>query len=151
MFFLFLMIRRPPRSTRTYTLFPYTTLFRSLVAKTFIAKPEVGVGRALLPQQRTRRYARARDKFDQQRPARRCLQIFDDMRLDPGVADHGQCIARGPALRVMVDDDVGHFALRQQQVSSARRGSHSSARPWQQSLARKTINPVNASMLARWI
>src|SRR3546814_14538619 len=26
----FLMIRRPPRSTRTYTLFPYTTLFRSL-------------------------------------------------------------------------------------------------------------------------
>src|SRR3546814_20853466 len=28
--FLFLMIRRPPRSTRTDTLFPYTTLFRSL-------------------------------------------------------------------------------------------------------------------------
>src|SRR3546814_13073961 len=25
----FLRIRRPPRSTRTYTLFPYTTLFRS--------------------------------------------------------------------------------------------------------------------------
>src|SRR3546814_5175988 len=25
------MRRRPPRSTRTYTLFPYTTLFRSLV------------------------------------------------------------------------------------------------------------------------
>src|SRR3546814_17452463 len=24
------MIRRPPRSTRTYTLFPYTTFFRSL-------------------------------------------------------------------------------------------------------------------------
>src|SRR3546814_6155698 len=28
-FFYFLMIRRPPRSTRTDTLFPYTTLFRS--------------------------------------------------------------------------------------------------------------------------
>src|SRR3546814_12687108 len=28
----FLMIRRPPRSTRTDTLFPYTTLFRSLPA-----------------------------------------------------------------------------------------------------------------------
>src|SRR3546814_11065824 len=26
------MIRRPPRSTRTYTLCPYTTLFRSAVA-----------------------------------------------------------------------------------------------------------------------
>src|SRR3546814_14471739 len=30
--FVFLMIRRPPRSTRTDTLFPYTTLFRSLDA-----------------------------------------------------------------------------------------------------------------------
>src|SRR3546814_4958875 len=27
--FFFVMIRRPPRSTRTDTLFPYTTLFRS--------------------------------------------------------------------------------------------------------------------------
>src|SRR3546814_4978505 len=27
--YVFLMIRRPPRSTRTDTLFPYTTLFRS--------------------------------------------------------------------------------------------------------------------------
>src|SRR3546814_3833753 len=37
--FFFLMIRRPPRSTRTDTLFPYTTLFRSnrydLVLETF--------------------------------------------------------------------------------------------------------------------
>src|SRR3546814_9634564 len=30
--FFFLMIRRPPRSTRTDTLFPYTTRFRSLFA-----------------------------------------------------------------------------------------------------------------------
>src|SRR3546814_17603614 len=30
--FFFLMIRRPPRSTRTDTLFPYTTLFRSYMA-----------------------------------------------------------------------------------------------------------------------
>src|SRR3546814_12126683 len=29
--FFFLMIRRPPRSTRTDTRFPYTTLFRSVV------------------------------------------------------------------------------------------------------------------------
>src|SRR3546814_20241161 len=28
------MIRRPPRSTRTDTLFPYTTLFRSILAST---------------------------------------------------------------------------------------------------------------------
>src|SRR3546814_3173273 len=40
MFFFFLMIRRPPRSTRTDTLFPYTTLFRS-VRRLFL-----GLGRA---------------------------------------------------------------------------------------------------------
>src|SRR3546814_12885341 len=32
-FVLFLMIRRPPRSTRTDTLFPYTTLFRSCACR----------------------------------------------------------------------------------------------------------------------
>src|SRR3546814_1396767 len=37
MFFFFLMIRRPPRSTRTDTLFPYTTLFRSDVDGTGLA------------------------------------------------------------------------------------------------------------------
>src|SRR3546814_4626974 len=31
--FFFFMIRRPPRSTRTDTLFPYTTLFRSAPSK----------------------------------------------------------------------------------------------------------------------
>src|SRR3546814_7405963 len=35
LFLFFLMIRRPPRSTRTDTLFPYTTLFRSF-ASSFI-------------------------------------------------------------------------------------------------------------------
>src|SRR3546814_18378495 len=35
--FFFLMIRRPPRSTRTDTLFPYTTLFRSPTACPFTA------------------------------------------------------------------------------------------------------------------
>src|SRR3546814_12858330 len=30
------MIRRPPRSTRTDTLFPYTTLFRSIAAESLI-------------------------------------------------------------------------------------------------------------------
>src|SRR3546814_4908999 len=33
-FFFILMIRRPPRSTRTDTLFPYTTLFRSAIQGT---------------------------------------------------------------------------------------------------------------------
>src|SRR3546814_18764354 len=32
------MIRRPPRSTRTDTLFPYTTLFRSILERNVIAQ-----------------------------------------------------------------------------------------------------------------
>src|SRR3546814_5371652 len=32
------MIRRPPRSTRTYTLFPYTTLFRSLAGSNQVVR-----------------------------------------------------------------------------------------------------------------
>src|SRR3546814_8872120 len=39
-FFFFLMIRRPPRSTRTDTLFPYTTLFRSEVSRLFIVSKD---------------------------------------------------------------------------------------------------------------
>src|SRR3546814_8664844 len=39
--FFFLMIRRPPRSTRTDTLFPYTTLFRSLVGLLAWHQPHV--------------------------------------------------------------------------------------------------------------
>src|SRR3546814_8478113 len=50
------MIRRPPRSTRTDTLFPYTTLFRSKAGRRrpaffierFIATSPSGVGRAPL-------------------------------------------------------------------------------------------------------
>src|SRR3546814_1795283 len=48
------MIRRPPRSTRTDTLFPYTTLFRALACRDAgiaIAKPaadvDVRFGKAL--------------------------------------------------------------------------------------------------------
>src|SRR3546814_11800723 len=39
--FCFLMIRRPPRSTRTDTLFPYTTLFRSNRVRWTIKKYDV--------------------------------------------------------------------------------------------------------------
>src|SRR3546814_18518770 len=40
LFFFFLMIRRPPRSTRTDTLFPYTTLFRSLELRQLVVEPQ---------------------------------------------------------------------------------------------------------------
>src|SRR3546814_18679704 len=48
------MIRRPPRSTRTDTLFPYTTLFRSFdekqaVAKQFVERQFLCLSRILQP------------------------------------------------------------------------------------------------------
>src|SRR3546814_15372484 len=70
------MIRRPPRSTRTDTLFPYTTLFRSLtrdeaeavdVARTYLlhllereqedfAEHDVRLLRHVIPENRLRAY-----------------------------------------------------------------------------------------------
>src|SRR3546814_7564365 len=61
------MIRRPPRSTRTDTLFPYTTLFRTIAAlygkhrampygcDTFSVCPEEGLSEVEAPSRRTRR------------------------------------------------------------------------------------------------
>src|SRR3546814_13275807 len=71
--FCCLMIRRPPRSTRTDTLFPYTTLFRSpelqeltraaygSVALSVLWIPGTGAsGRAANPRQWVGRVCRAR-------------------------------------------------------------------------------------------
>src|SRR3546814_2320355 len=46
--FFFLMIRRPPRSTRTDTLFPYTTLVRSCTAKAPSDWPAEPVSRTVI-------------------------------------------------------------------------------------------------------
>src|SRR3546814_10896106 len=45
----FLMIRRPPRSTRPDSLFPYTTLFRSLVPDGGVDGVDGGAEEHLLP------------------------------------------------------------------------------------------------------
>src|SRR3546814_4564705 len=42
------MSRRPPRSTRTDTLFPYTTLFRSITDATIAAMESLGARRAAM-------------------------------------------------------------------------------------------------------
>src|SRR3546814_18394717 len=71
------MLRRPPCYTRSDTLFPSATLCRS-----------------------------PRYQLLQHRARRRCLEIFGDMRLDAGVADHRQNVARGAAFGIVIDDDV---------------------------------------------
>src|SRR3546814_17027683 len=54
------MIRRPPRSTRTDTLFPYTTLFRSMRDEVDVI-PRRGVGIGVEPAERQVRTGKERD------------------------------------------------------------------------------------------
>src|SRR3546814_5953350 len=59
------MIRRPPRSTRTDTLFPYTTLFRSpcrLVRRAWVGAAAASDGHARRGACRAPRLARRRDR-----------------------------------------------------------------------------------------
>src|SRR3546814_3434931 len=55
------MIRRPPRSTRTDTLFPYTTLFRSLLEQCFVAEAEIA---------ETKHFREFRERFVRHRSGR---------------------------------------------------------------------------------
>src|SRR3546814_9615118 len=70
------MIRRPPRSTRTDTLFPYTTLFRSewdnfLTCVVFATQfePPMGINRS---------FSRAKESGDNENSAQRGLFLFGD-------------------------------------------------------------------------
>src|SRR3546814_21066658 len=86
--FFFLRFRRPPRSTRTDTLFPYTTLFRSVDAD----RRSVGEDnplphdeRAALPERDVAIVAadQRRALRDQQRPPRHTIiDILRDLRGD---------------------------------------------------------------------
>src|SRR3546814_14450641 len=63
------MIRRPPRATRTDTLFPYTTLFRSTPIALELTRPEHDVGDARLVLDRDEdRIALARSLADEDDP-----------------------------------------------------------------------------------
>src|SRR3546814_12434132 len=59
----FLMIRRPPRSTRTDTLFPYTTLFRSHTAFEVAVARQHGGGDDIVAVDRLRNRRRERPRI----------------------------------------------------------------------------------------
>src|SRR3546814_19184862 len=89
------MIRRPPRSTRTDTLFPYTTLFRSLQAhqRGLGDLVDAGLLVAVLARHDHRRLedgALERDVLLVQRVEQRAQRDFGDLeaRLDVVVAFH---------------------------------------------------------------
>src|SRR3546814_13330552 len=76
------MIRRPPRSTRTDTLFPYTTLFRSGVAR--------------------RQYRRDGDRTD--RLCRKCARLPVEPRLSE--RSHQHAVTRAEARMTMSNFSV---------------------------------------------
>src|SRR3546814_6361115 len=107
------MIRRPPRSTRTDTLFPYTTLFRSAVAE------RAGIAVALVPGDEDNLKVTTED--DLRRAERLMLSAadmcvgngFDVHRFGPG--DHvmlcGVAVPHDGGLEGHSDADVGLHAL----------------------------------------
>src|SRR3546814_7454199 len=113
--FFFLMIRRPPRSTRTDTLFPYTTLFRShgrtAAASVRFAQParhDAGGGDARSPPHQPH-FGREDDAARQgaaERPHRRAAL--------PAAARRGMKlgILTRPADRRVLDDDRHNRAMR---------------------------------------
>src|SRR3546814_18600743 len=78
------MIRRPPRSTRTDTLFPYTTLFRSFLA--------VGRGEKAVVARRIDAVRALEDRLGGFRPYRRVQNIRPRGRMQ-----QTECIIVGPA------------------------------------------------------
>src|SRR3546814_6744853 len=88
------MIRRPPRSTRTDTLFPYTTLFRSPLATGAVGRRSGAVG--YLPD----RLPAVAGDVDAQRADRgrifdrtAAMRVFRPRRIEPA-AHHRQARAR---------------------------------------------------------
>src|SRR6266849_5094163 len=71
-----------------------------------VAQPELGVWRALLPKQIAGLHLHLGDEFDQFRPRRRVLEIFNDFGLGAASADHLQRVARRSAFRIMIDGDA---------------------------------------------
>src|SRR3546814_12407213 len=103
MFFFFLIIRRPPRSTRTDTLFPFTTLFRSLGGRTGSA-------------QVTRLHARCEQLFETRLDDRRFAGVDEANLVRRHVdADNGMAALReaGRADRADVthDEDADIYCL----------------------------------------
>src|SRR3546814_18098095 len=81
-FLVFLMIRRPPRSTRTDTLFPYTTLFRSRSSRAEV-EAEEAVGKAVAPMFTQRLEINNRDRvvFDDDAPLAYFFREFERLEV----------------------------------------------------------------------
>src|SRR3546814_20572070 len=115
------MLRRPPGSTRTDTLFPYTTLFRSLerrdpgllpgpVPDGDLAGVDAEPGRAAAPAPAEQVEREGAVRVDvAAAPARRIAPGQDTLRLGPHVTAHGWWVSvhGGYPFRVVAGGRVG--------------------------------------------
>src|SRR3546814_19484490 len=99
--FVFLMIRLPPRSTRTATLFPYTTLFRSLVVNP-VERRGAGMGDGLAALEEALVDGPAVDRIDQ--------RLADPLVLQERVVEH-EVDALGEQARLLGNLVVVDFAF----------------------------------------
>src|SRR3546814_2911572 len=78
------MLRRPPRSTRTDTLFPYTTLFRSrLLDRAGPRRRNCAEGGGMSNPYRKARREKRRNKPYRQRPKHAPMLVATDLVLRP--------------------------------------------------------------------
>src|SRR3546814_5505170 len=96
------MIRRPPRSTRTDTLFPYTTLFRS---EGVVARVEV-----LAPLQQQRRYPR------------RVIAVEAPGQAEKGVAGAGRSEEHTSELQSLMRISYAVFCLKKKNKTESPKG-----------------------------
>src|SRR3546814_4582233 len=101
------MIRRPPRSTRTDTLFPYTTLFRSRVHQHRLAGVDAGHDQSarVLRHRRAVRLAIAVIK-----PVVTAVSAAQQRQLRARLLGAAEFVAAAGRLGEAVEQD-GHFAL----------------------------------------
>src|SRR3546814_19141503 len=88
------MIRRPPRSTRTDTLFPYTTLFRSRIGNAAHDQLQIDVYGELIDALYVARKFNLDADYDSWRVQRVLLKHLESIWDKP---DHGLWEIRGPA------------------------------------------------------
>src|SRR3546814_10918945 len=121
------MIRRPPRSTRTDTLFPYTTLFRSLLRRAAGKGFGEKSGRALRARQQQRDARVLVQPVDQLGPRRgveqQPVQQAVDMvgRLGPALCCKAGRSVDDDGRLVAVNDyrlDIGGLVLRSEEQTS---------------------------------
>src|SRR3546814_15777348 len=119
------MIRRPPRSTRTDTLFPYTTLFRSTVLPSTTPKRRTALrqaqGKRVLglptdfPERPIHRAARPQRPPDDQRLRGETRAVIPPAERFAADGDAGKCVVevRGPdAQRIEREAPAGALARR---------------------------------------